>query len=133
MLSVSLLRLTTGMTILDNALPDVAAEPHSTSDRRLRIVDVCSLVLSGSPVSFAIADRWGAKGRCWLHRLRRGVIDGGVHRDRRGRRLHGADGLARRPNTGSCAPASPGQGPPRTGSSLDERTGRSSRYRATPN
>ncbi|MBB5966454.1 hypothetical protein [Planomonospora venezuelensis] len=58
---MSLLTLTMGMPILDNALPDVAVEPHSTSDQRLRIVDVCSLVLAGSPVSLAAMPTAGAR------------------------------------------------------------------------
>ncbi|WP_007023869.1 MFS transporter [Saccharomonospora iraqiensis] len=61
-LSASLLMLTMDMTILNIALPEMAAELHPTSDQQLWIVDVYSLVLAGLLVSFAaIADRWGRK------------------------------------------------------------------------
>ncbi|MFI2102979.1 MFS transporter [Isoptericola sp. NPDC019693] len=61
-LSASLLMLTMDMTILNIALPEMAAELHPTSDQQLWIVDVYSLVLAGLLVSFAaIGDRWGRK------------------------------------------------------------------------
>ncbi|XPP26561.1 MAG: MFS transporter [Leucobacter sp.] len=61
-LSASLLVITMDMTILNIALPEMAAELHPTSDQQLWIVDVYSLVLAGLLVSWAaIADRWGRK------------------------------------------------------------------------
>lgn len=61
-LTASLLVITMDMTILNIALPEMAAELHPTSDQQLWIVDVYSLVLAGLLVSFAaIADRWGRK------------------------------------------------------------------------
>ena len=61
-LTASLLVITMDMTILNIALPDMAAELHPTSDQQLWIIDVYSLVLAGLLVSFAaIADRWGRK------------------------------------------------------------------------
>lgn len=61
-LSASLLMLTMDMTILNIALPEMAAELHPTSDQQLWMVDVYSLVLAGLLVPFAaVADRWGRK------------------------------------------------------------------------
>lgn len=61
-LTASLLVITMDMTILNIALPEMAAELHPTSDQQLWIIDVYSLVLAGLLVSFAaIADRWGRK------------------------------------------------------------------------
>nr|WP_187997196.1 MFS transporter [Flaviflexus equikiangi] len=61
-LTASLLVLTMDMTILNIALPEMAAELHPSSDQQLWIIDVYSLVLVGLLVSFAaIADRWGRK------------------------------------------------------------------------
>lgn len=61
-LSASLLVITMDMTILNIALPEMAAELHPTSDQQLWIVDVYSLVLAGLLVSWAaVADRWGRK------------------------------------------------------------------------
>ncbi|QIK64099.1 MFS transporter [Leucobacter viscericola] len=61
-LTASLLVITMDMTILNIALPEMAAELHPTSDQQLWIVDIYSLVLAGLLVSFAaIADRWGRK------------------------------------------------------------------------
>ena len=61
-LTASLLVITMDMTILNIALPDMAAELHPSSDQQLWIVDVYSLILAGLLVSFAaIADRWGRK------------------------------------------------------------------------
>ncbi|QXJ19858.1 MFS transporter [Actinomadura graeca] len=61
-LTASLLVITMDMTILNIALPDMAAELHPTAAQQLWIVDVYSLVLAGLLVSVAaIADRWGRK------------------------------------------------------------------------
>ncbi|BAJ32873.1 MULTISPECIES: MFS transporter [Kitasatospora] len=61
-LSASLLVITMDMTILNIALPSMAAELHPTSAQQLWLVDVYSLVLAGLLVSVAaIADRWGRK------------------------------------------------------------------------
>lgn len=61
-LTSSLLVLMMDMTILNIAIPEMAAELHPTSDQQLWIVDIYSLVLAGLLVSFAaIADRWGRK------------------------------------------------------------------------
>ncbi|MFG3257323.1 MFS transporter [Streptomyces sp. NPDC048172] len=61
-LTASLLVITMDMTILNIALPDMAAELHPTSAQQLWIVDAYSLVLAGLLVSVAaIADRWGRK------------------------------------------------------------------------
>ncbi|GAA1325224.1 MFS transporter [Leucobacter albus] len=61
-LTASLLVITMDMTILNIALPQMAAELHPTSTQQLWIIDVYSLVLAGLLVSFAaIADRWGRK------------------------------------------------------------------------
>ena len=61
-LSASLLVITMDMTILNIALPAMAADLHPTSDQQLWIVDAYSLVLAGLLVSVAaIADRWGRR------------------------------------------------------------------------
>ena len=61
-LTASLLVITMDMTILNIALPSIAAELHPTSDQQLWIVDIYSLILAGLLVPFAaIADRWGRK------------------------------------------------------------------------
>ena len=61
-LTASLLVITMDMTILNIALPQMAAELHPTSSQQLWIIDVYSLVLAGLLVSFAaLADRWGRK------------------------------------------------------------------------
>ncbi|WP_336660855.1 MFS transporter [Leucobacter sp. USHLN153] len=61
-LTASLLVVTMDMTILNIALPEMAAELHPTAAQQLWIIDVYSLVLAGLLVSFAaIADRWGRK------------------------------------------------------------------------
>lgn len=61
-LSASLLVITMDMTILNIALPEMAAELHPTSNQQLWIVDIYSLVLAGLLVSWAaIGDRWGRK------------------------------------------------------------------------
>ena len=61
-LSASLLVVTMDMTILNIALPEIAAELQPTSEQQLWIIDIYSLVLAGLLVSWAaIADRWGRK------------------------------------------------------------------------
>ncbi|KIP52879.1 MFS transporter [Leucobacter komagatae] len=61
-LSASLFVIMMDMTILNIALPRMAAELHPTSDQQLWIIDVYALVLAGLLVSFAaLADRWGRK------------------------------------------------------------------------
>lgn len=61
-LSASLLVITMDMTILNIALPDMAAELHPSATQQLWIVDAYSLVLAGLLVSVAaIADRWGRR------------------------------------------------------------------------
>lgn len=61
-LSASLLVVMMDMTILNLALPEMAAELQPSSTEQLWIVDVYSLVLAGLLVSWAaIGDRWGRK------------------------------------------------------------------------
>lgn len=61
-LSASLLVIVMDMTILNIALPEMAAQLHPTSAQQLWIVDVYSLVLAGLLVSVAaLADRWGRR------------------------------------------------------------------------
>ncbi len=61
-LSASLLVVTMDMTILNIALPEIAAELQPTADQQLWIIDIYSLVLAGLLVSWAaLADRWGRK------------------------------------------------------------------------
>lgn len=61
-LSASLLVITMDMTILNIALPEMAAELHPSSNQQLWIIDVYSLVLAGLLVSVAaLADRWGRR------------------------------------------------------------------------
>ena len=61
-LSASLLVITMDMTILNIALPDMAAELRPTANQQLWIVDVYSLVLAGLLVPWAaVADRWGRR------------------------------------------------------------------------
>ena len=61
-LTASLLVITMDMTILNVALPELAADLRPTSDQQLWIVDIYSLVLAGLLVSVsATADRWGRK------------------------------------------------------------------------
>ncbi len=61
-LSASLLVLMMDMTILNIALPEMAAELRPTATQQLWIVDVYSLVLAGLLVPWAgVADRWGRK------------------------------------------------------------------------
>lgn len=61
-LSASLLVITMDMTILNIALPEMAAELRPSSDQQLWIIDIYSLVLAGLLVPWAgVADRWGRK------------------------------------------------------------------------
>src|SRR5690606_12825884 len=61
-LSASLLVVTMDMTILNVALPDLAAHLRPTADQQLWIIDGYSLVLAGLLVPMsALADRWGRK------------------------------------------------------------------------
>lgn len=61
-LTASLLVITMDMTILNIALPEMAAELQPTATQQLWIVDIYSLVLAGLLVSWsAVADRWGRK------------------------------------------------------------------------
>lgn len=61
-LSASLLVVTMDMTILNIALPEIAADLHPTAEQQLWVIDIYSLVLAGLLVSWAaIADRWGRK------------------------------------------------------------------------
>lgn len=61
-LTASLLVVTMDMTILNIALPAMAADIHPTAEQQLWIVDVYSLILAGLLVPFAaVADRWGRK------------------------------------------------------------------------
>lgn len=61
-LTASLLVITMDMTILNIALPEMAADLHPTSDQQLWMVDSYSLVLAGLLVSWAaLGDRWGRK------------------------------------------------------------------------
>lgn len=61
-LTTSLFVITMDMTILNIALPEIAADLRPTSDQQLWIIDVYSLVLAGLLVSWAaIGDRWGRK------------------------------------------------------------------------
>lgn len=61
-LSASLLVITMDMTILNIALPEMAAELRPTSDQQLWIIDIYSLLLAGLLVPWAaVADRWGRK------------------------------------------------------------------------
>ncbi|GAA2724226.1 MFS transporter [Actinocorallia aurantiaca] len=61
-LSVSLLAVVMDMSVLNVALPDLAADLSPSATQQLWIVDVYSLVLAGLLVSMsALADRWGRK------------------------------------------------------------------------
>src|SRR5690625_398654 len=61
-LSASLLVITMDMTILNIALPNMAAELHPSSNQQLWIVDIYSLMLAGMLVSWAaVGDRRGRK------------------------------------------------------------------------
>ncbi|CAL9355405.1 Antiseptic resistance protein [Nocardiopsis dassonvillei] len=61
-LSASLLVVAMDMTILNVALPDLAAHLRPTAAQQLWIIDVYSLVLAGLLVPMsALADRWGRR------------------------------------------------------------------------
>lgn len=61
-LSVSLLAVVMDLTVLNVALPDIAADLRPSATAQLWIVDVYSLVLAGLLVSAsALADRWGRR------------------------------------------------------------------------
>lgn len=61
-LSASLLVIVMDMTILNVALPELAADLQPTASEQLWIVDVYSLLLAGLLVPMsALADRWGRK------------------------------------------------------------------------
>lgn len=61
-LSAGLLVISMDMTVLNVALPDLAADPAPTASGQLWIVDVYSLVLAGLLVPMsALADRWGRR------------------------------------------------------------------------
>lgn len=61
-LSVSLLVVVVDMTILNIALPDLAADLRPSADQQLWIIDIYSLVLAGSLLSMSsLGDRWGRK------------------------------------------------------------------------
>ena len=61
-LSLALVVISMDMTILNVALPHIAADLHTTSAQQLWIVDVYSLVLAGLLVPLsAVADRFGRK------------------------------------------------------------------------
>ena len=61
-LSVSLLVVVVDMTILNIALPDLAADLRPSADQQLWIIDIYSLVLAGLLLSMSsLGDRWGRK------------------------------------------------------------------------
>jgi len=61
-LSLSLLAVVMDMTVLNVALPGIAADLRPSATQQLWIVDVYSLVLAGLLISAsALADRWGRK------------------------------------------------------------------------
>lgn len=61
-LTFSLLAITTDMTILNVAIPQMAADLQPTASQQLWIIDVYSLVMAGLLISMSsIADRWGRK------------------------------------------------------------------------
>lgn len=61
-LSASLLIIAMDMTILNIALPQMAAQLTPTATQQLWMVDIYSLILAGMLVTCsAIADRWGRK------------------------------------------------------------------------
>ncbi|WP_241248931.1 MFS transporter [Rhodococcus sp. X156] len=61
-LSASLLVVTMDLTVLNVALPDLAADLRPTANEQLWIVDIYSLVLAGLLISMSgLADRWGRK------------------------------------------------------------------------
>ena len=61
-LTFSLLAITTDMTILNVAIPQMAADLQPTASQQLWIIDAYSLVMAGLLISMSsIADRWGRK------------------------------------------------------------------------
>ncbi|WP_078843232.1 MFS transporter [Streptomyces albus] len=61
-LSVSLLAVVMDLTVLNVALPELAADLRPSATQQLWIVDAYSLILAGLLVSMsALADRWGRK------------------------------------------------------------------------
>src|SRR5699024_9573840 len=61
-LAFSLLAITTDMTILNVAIPQMSADLQPTASEQLWIIDVYSLVMAGLLISMSsIADRWGRK------------------------------------------------------------------------
>lgn len=61
-LSASLLVIMMDMTVLNVALPDLAADLKPSADQQLWIVDIYSLILAGLLVPMsALADRWGRR------------------------------------------------------------------------
>lgn len=61
-LTFSLLAITTDMTILNVAIPQMSADLQPTAAQQLWILDAYSLVMAGLLVSMSsIADRWGRK------------------------------------------------------------------------
>ena len=61
-LTFSLLAITTDMTILNVAIPQMSADLQPTASQQLWIIDAYSLVMSGLLISMSsIADRWGRK------------------------------------------------------------------------
>lgn len=61
-LTFSLLAITTDMTILNVAIPQMAADLQPTSSQQLWIIDTYSLVMAGLLISMSsIADRWGRR------------------------------------------------------------------------
>lgn len=61
-LTFSLLAITTDMTILNVALPEMAAHLQPTASQQLWILDVYSLVMAGLLITASsLADRWGRR------------------------------------------------------------------------
>lgn len=61
-LSFALLAITTDMTILNVAIPEISADVQPTSTQQLWIIDAYSLVMAGLLVSMSsIGDRWGRR------------------------------------------------------------------------
>ncbi|WP_459589339.1 MFS transporter [Corynebacterium camporealensis] len=61
-LSFALIAITTDMTILNVAIPQISADIQPTSTQQLWIIDAYSLVMAGMLISMAsIGDRWGRR------------------------------------------------------------------------
>lgn len=61
-LSFALLAITTDMTILNVAIPEISSDLQPTSTQQLWIIDAYSLVMAGMLVSMSsIGDRWGRR------------------------------------------------------------------------